>query len=189
MKTASQTQLLSDIIVADFPELSLFSVWDKERWEVRREGEKSREAVSFREEEEEEEKSHLDLTFISGADPLSGVNSLRSWLWNRERLYACSLQCSSYKIRFHFSRGLREWLERHILSYLQSNLGLVPYIFYVKWSQCWWWYNLTARIKYWTNMIDSKSHKESHCYVLRTYESSQMCLVSKFAADITSLSW
>lgn len=64
-------------------------------------------------------ESHLDLTFISGADPLSGVNSPRSWLWNREGLYACLLQCSSHKVRFHCLGGLREWLERHVLSYLQ----------------------------------------------------------------------
>jgi len=51
---------------------------------------------------EEEGKSHLDLTFISGAAPLSGLNSPRSWPWNRERLYACSLQCSSYKNPFSF---------------------------------------------------------------------------------------
>lgn len=52
-------------------------------------------------------KRHLDLTFISGADPLSGVNSPRSWLWNREWLYTCLLQSSSCKIPFKFSRGLK----------------------------------------------------------------------------------
>lgn len=31
----------------------------------------------------------------------------------------CLLQCSSYKIPFNFSRGLREWLERHVCSYRQ----------------------------------------------------------------------
>lgn len=64
-------------------------------------------------------KRHLDLTFISGADPLSGANSPRSWLWNREWLYACLLQSSSYKIPFNFSRGLKGRLERHVHAYLQ----------------------------------------------------------------------
>lgn len=63
-------------------------------------------------------KKHLDLSFISGADPLSGENPPRSWLWNREWLYACLLQCSSYNVLFHFSTWLRECLERHVLCYL-----------------------------------------------------------------------
>lgn len=62
--------------------------------------------------------SHLDLTFISGADPLSGVNSLPGWLWNREQLYACLLQCSADKIRFQSIGGLRERLERRVFSSL-----------------------------------------------------------------------
>lgn len=69
------------------------------------------------------EKSHLDLAFICGADPVWGEFSAGLAVEQREALCS-SLQCSSDKIRFQSIGGLREWLERHVSLISFDALGL-----------------------------------------------------------------
>lgn len=62
--------------------------------------------------EEKEKKPHPDLTFISGADPLSGRGTESGFMLANSNV-------PPYKIPFHFVRGLRGWLERRGVPYLQ----------------------------------------------------------------------
>lgn len=68
-------------------------------------------------------KSHLDLAFICGADPVWGEFSAGLAVEQREALCS-SLQCSLDKIRFQSIGGLREWLERHVSLISFDALGL-----------------------------------------------------------------
>lgn len=84
-------------------ELCLLPGWDEEEGEVKREGEKEQEKFDLerRGEEEEEGKSHLDLAFISGADPVWGEFSAGLAVEQREAL--SSLTAAFLQTKSHFS--------------------------------------------------------------------------------------